>query len=239
MLKKPEGAERRLRGSKTFKDTSGVPEQVDWYAAGKVSESIDQGGCGACWAFTTATTLESLNAIHNNLDKVPKYSVQYLIDCDDIDWACDGGWMADAYDWTAENGIVNWDDYSRGYQGRKNRCNNPDKKKERFYNVGSNEEDFITNDRMKEIIAQQPAGVAIYSNFGCLSHYKSGVISEKDCRCSDASHEEVNHAVTVIGYGTDTESSGCQDYWLIKNSWGSKWGTDGHFKLCAEREGAT
>ena len=40
-----------------------LPETVDWYAAGKVSESVDQGGCGACWAFTTATTLESLNAI--------------------------------------------------------------------------------------------------------------------------------------------------------------------------------
>ena len=36
---------------------------VNWYTAGKVSESVDQGGCGGCWAFVTATTLESLNAI--------------------------------------------------------------------------------------------------------------------------------------------------------------------------------
>ena len=48
---------------------------VNWYTAGKVSESVDQGGCGGCWAFVTATTLESLNAIENNLDKVPTYSV--------------------------------------------------------------------------------------------------------------------------------------------------------------------
>lgn len=42
---------------------SHVPDYINWYEAGKVSESVDQGGCGACWAFTTATTLESLNAI--------------------------------------------------------------------------------------------------------------------------------------------------------------------------------
>ena len=40
-----------------------IPEEVNWFEAGKVSISVDQGGCGACWAFTTASTLESLNAI--------------------------------------------------------------------------------------------------------------------------------------------------------------------------------
>jgi C1A family cysteine protease len=101
---------------------SKIPEYVNWREAGMVSDSVDQGGCGSCWAFTTATTLESLNAIQNNLDKVPTYSVQYLLDCDDVDWGCDGGWMADAYTWTADHGIVAWSDYPKGYQGRKNKC---------------------------------------------------------------------------------------------------------------------
>ena len=55
--------------------STALPEYVNWYEAGKVSESVDQTGCGACWAFTTATTLESLNAIFNNLPTVPTYSV--------------------------------------------------------------------------------------------------------------------------------------------------------------------
>jgi C1A family cysteine protease len=101
---------------------SDLPEYVNWYEAGKVSESIDQTGCGACWAFTTATTLESLNAIRNNLHKVPVYSVQYLMDCDDVDWGCDGGWMLDAYEFTRQNGIVAWKDYDRSYTARKNAC---------------------------------------------------------------------------------------------------------------------
>ena len=35
-----------------------------------------------------------------------------------------------------------------------------------------------------------------------------------------------NHAITVVGYGTD-EASGL-DYWLVKNSWGTSWGEDGY-----------
>ena len=95
-----------------------VPEEVDWWAAGKVSDSVDQGGCGACWAFTTASVLESLNAIENNLEAAPKYSVQYLMDCDDGNFACDGGWMADAWEFTKKEGIVGWNDYPSGYMGR-------------------------------------------------------------------------------------------------------------------------
>lgn len=98
---------------------------------------------------------------------------------------------------------------------------------------------MISNERMKEIVAKQPVGVAIHSNFGCLKSYSKGVITENDCNCSDPNRGDVNHAVTVIGYGKSDQSNCKGDYWLIKNSWGSFWGDQGHFKLCAVREGKT
>ena len=213
---------------------SHVPEYVNWYEQGKVSESVDQGGCGACWAFTTATTLESLNAIHNKLEKVPRYSVQYLLDCDDINWGCDGGWMADAYDFTKVHGIIDWDAYPTGYRGRKNKCADSNTFVERFRNVEGHEEDMVSNARLRELVAANPVGVAIYSNFGCLAAYKRGIVTDSACDCSNPDEHDVNHAVTVIGYGK-SDQPGCSDYWLIKNSWGAFWGEDGHFKLCADR----
>lgn len=36
-----------------------------------------------------------------------------------------------------------------------------------------------------------------------------------------------NHAVTVVGWG----SSSGNEYWIIRNSWGSSWGESGHIRI--------
>ncbi|VDP74624.1 unnamed protein product [Schistosoma mattheei] len=50
----------------------------------------------------------------------------------------------------------------------------------------------------------------------------SGIYESKYCSSS-----LLNHAVLVVGYGTEHN----KDYWLIKNSWGDKWGMNGYIKL--------
>jgi len=74
-LRKPERQETQAKARPRLTSASAVPEYVNWYEQGKVSESVDQGGCGACWAFTSASVLESLDAIENDLAQVPKFSV--------------------------------------------------------------------------------------------------------------------------------------------------------------------
>ena len=146
--------------------------------------------------------------------------------------------MFDAYEQTAEHGVIGWDDYPSSYLGYKQRrCHDPGNSVDRFFNTYQHEEDFVNNDRIKEVVDKQPIGVAMYSNFDCLNAYQSGILMESDCTCSDPSLE-VNHAVTIVGYGT-SNSRKCKEYWIIKNSWGADWGESGHFKMCADRKGKT
>lgn len=54
-------------------------------------------------------------------------------------------------------------------------------------------------------------------NASGLFYYKRGVYSPKKCN-----PDNLDHAVLLTGYGVDEDSG--MDYWIVKNSWGEKWG---------------
>jgi len=71
-----------------------------------------------------------------------------------------------------------------------------------------------------------PVAVSVAaSQFGL---YGGGVFNG----CTGQTGAEINHAVQAVGYGTD----GTEDYWLIRNSWGTSWGESGYIKLSRSQD---
>lgn len=67
-----------------------------------------------------------------------------------------------------------------------------------------------------------PITVGIDADHASFLFYSSGIYDEPSCN-----PENLSHAVLLVGYG----SEGGQDYWIIKNSWGTGWGEGGYMKL--------
>ena len=70
-------------------------------------------------------------------------------------------------------------------------------------------------------VSKQPVAVSIDSSGTAFQFYQSGVFSG-DCGTN------VDHCVTVIGYGTTEHGT---KYWLLKNSWGESWGENGYMRI--------
>lgn len=55
-------------------------------------------------------------------------------------------------------------------------------------------------------------------------NYNSG-IWENDC----SQYDYVNHGMAAVGYGYDSANQ--VEYAIIRNSWGTYWGEDGHVRV--------
>jgi len=79
-------------------------------------------------------------------------------------------------------------------------------------------------DMMKKAITHQPIAAALNASSQSFMSYVSGVLDDESCP-SGAS--EVNHSVTLVGYGNEQG----EDYWIVKNFWGQDWGESGYVRI--------
>lgn len=194
-----------------------LPDTVDWRNYGYVTHVKDQGHCGSCWAFSTTGGLEGQH--FKKTGKLVSLSEQNLVDCDTKNKGCDGGSVAVAYQYIVNNNGIDTEEYYP-YVEEERTC--------RFNRseVGATCTGLVKVP-MNELALQKavasvgPIAVSIHMP-GTLHMYQNGVYDIQTC-----DSDEINHAVLVVGYGVEDG----KDYWLVKNSWGAKWGMGGYFKI--------
>ncbi|KAK4486993.1 hypothetical protein RD792_006308 [Penstemon davidsonii] len=198
---------------------STLPTSIDWRKSGSVTPVKNQGNCGSCWAFSAVAAVEGINKIKTG--NLISLSEQELVDCDIIggNQGCNGGYMEKAFDFIKDNGgITTEKDYP--YQGVDGKCDTT-KRKNKAVKISGYEMVPAGNEgALQAAVAQQPVAVGIDAGGFDFQLYSSGVFSGY---CG----KNLNHGVTIVGYGVDNGDK----YWLVKNSWGASWGEGGYIKM--------
>jgi len=191
-----------------------IGDSLDWRTSGAVTPIKDQGQCGSCWAFSTTGSVEGANKIKSG--SLQSVSEQQLVDCagSSGNQGCNGGLMDDAFEYIIKNKGIG-SEASYPYTARDGKCKQVASVAtvSKYTDVGKNDEAGLMT-----AVNIEPVSVAV--DAASWQTYRKGVMSGL---CG----KQLDHGVLLIGYGTD----GSQDYWLVKNSWGTSWGESGTIRL--------
>ncbi|CAH9130475.1 unnamed protein product [Cuscuta epithymum] len=148
--------------------------------------------------------------------------------------------MGPAYDFIKKNGLASEISYPyNGLNLKHGVCNRSKSAgaasaKISGYIATTGEENLL------EAVARQPVSVGIKGSGQDFQLYYGGIFDyDLDMRgdgCRGVhGRDDLDHAVAVVGYGTDENSN--TKYWLIKNSWGEAWGEAGFMKIKRNPDG--
>jgi cathepsin L len=196
----------------------------DWRKYKMITEVKHQKNCGSCWAFASMAAYEASYAINNR--KYIDLSEQHIVDCAEDRLgrdagSCSGGDSTRVFDYMKRKSVAT--EQMVPYKQKKMKCTKRDKTSYKVAGwgmVNTNREDFDeipSKEKLKEALCSHGplvAGVRASRNFQA---YTGGIY--------DDSHwfsDSTNHAIVIVGWDDKKEA------FLIKNSWGKKWGEKGY-----------
>ena len=206
-------------------DESKTPSSVDWRGTA-VNAIKDQGQCGSCWAFSSVCALEGAHYIATG--NLLSFSEQQLVDCAKYSYGnlgCSGGLQENAFNYYESYDAILEDSYP--YTARNGSCAYSTHR-----NAGVKVSNYVNTTKRSSsqtmaAIAQQPISVSIEADKLVFQLYSSGVFDSTSCGTN------IDHAVALVGYGTE----GGQDYYILRNSWGTSWGEQGYMKIANTGDG--
>jgi len=148
--------------------------------------------------------------------KLESLSEQQLVDCDTSgNNGCNGGLMDRAFLFAEKTALDTEAQYP--YKAKSGTCRSieGDVKVSSYTDVARQDPEALM-----AAVSKQPVSIAVDATNWQL--YRSGIFSN----CGTG----LDHGVLLVGYGTE----GSQDYWIVKNSWGSAWGENGYIRLARD-----
>jgi len=200
------------------------PAQLDWRQLGYVGPVKDQGKCGSCFVFASIGALEG--QWFKKTGRLLSLSEEAVLDCTDFEKCDNGGHPLHAYgDIAEQGGVPETVDYPyvAGKTAKAGECK---LNASTFvaYTNGSRAFARFDEENLRRVLAAE-GPVNINVNAGPLSYYSGGIL---DPAQPEGSHpESVTHSVLLVGYGVEAG----RPYWIVKNSWTSKWGEGGYFRV--------
>jgi cathepsin L len=212
------------------KTPQALPTSMDWRSMGRVTPVKNQGNCGSCWAFAATGALEGQLA--KKYGQLYDLSEQQLVDCAGgyDTYGCEGGFTEQAMVYVRDrNGLSLETNYA--YQAEQRACSSNIRglpfNITSIKNIASGDEKAL----QAALASVGPVAVAIDASSRSFQFYSSGVYIDRKCKSNMYS---LDHAVLVVGYGTDASRGG--DYWIVKNSWGTTWGENGYIRMARNRK---
>jgi len=198
----------------------------------------NQGGCGSCWAFASASVAEAY-ILKDHVDKKPSdinLAEQVLVDCVENPnhcggtGGCQGATQGLAYEFMRDHGLPL--EQEAPYTAEDGQCvpggypASPLARVTGWRDLASN---YDQRPLMYELM-KGPVAVAVAATMG-WDFYGGGVFN---CRGATG----LDHAVLAKGFGKQDYRLGPKLYWLIMNSWGEDWGEQGHIRLLRAKDEA-
>ena len=154
---------------------------------------------------------------------VVRLSEQEGVDCDKNSYGCNGGWMSNYWQMSAEIGSQANETYK--YEGVDSDCRHQKEKTIESRAKASSVRHVSVAD-MKSELQNGPMSIAVAAGNNCWRYYEGGILSE-DNNCPGG----LDHGVVIVGLD---ETSGQKPYWIIQNSWGTGWGNQGFIWIAVE-----